>query len=134
MVHEGLCATYGILNLSQDWQGISTNQCNFRIFISLRDKNPGRQLPVELSLKFTEQNGENIFISCLRDISEEVSAEAELVKEREKALKSEQSKAGFLPIMSHEIRTPLNGLTSAIELLEATDLATSQSKYLNTLR
>ena len=36
--------------------------------------------------------------------------------------------------MSHEMRTPLNGLTGAIELLETTDLTTSQSKYLNTLR
>ena len=32
------------------------------------------------------------------------------------------------------MRTPLNGLTGAIELLETTDLTTSQSKYLNTLR
>ena len=134
MIHGGLCAIYGIQILSQDWQGISTNQCKFRIFISLRDKNPGRQLPVELSLEFTEQNGENLFISFLRDMSEEASAEAELVKERDKALKSEQSKADLLAIMSHEMRPPLNGLTSAIELLEATDLTTSQSKYLNTLR
>jgi signal transduction histidine kinase len=51
-----------------------------------------------------------------------------------KALKSEQAKADFLAIMSHEMRTPLNGLTGAIELLGATDLTTSQSKYLNTLR
>ena len=32
------------------------------------------------------------------------------------------------------MRTPLNGLTGAIELLETTDLTTSQNKYLNTLR
>jgi len=49
-------------------------------------------------------------------------------------LKSEQAKADFLAIMSHEMRTPLNGLTGAIELLETTDLTTSQSTYLNTLR
>ena len=80
-----------------------------------------------------EQNGENLFISFMHDISEEVAAEAELVKARDKALKSEQAKADFLSIMSHEMRTPLNGLTGAIELLEKTDLTTSPSKYLNTL-
>ena len=37
-------------------------------------------------------------------------------------------------IVCYEMRTPLNGLTGAIELLEATDLTTSQSKCLNTLR
>ena len=63
-----------------------------------------------------------------------VVAEAELVKARDKALKSEQAKADFLAIMSHEMRTPLNRLTGAIELLETTGLTTSQSKYLNTLR
>ena len=104
-----------------------------RVKLDARDKQ-GRQFPVELSLEVMEQNGENLFISFLRDISEEVAAEAELVKARDKALKSEQAKADFLAIMSHEMRTPLNGLTGAIELLETTDLTTSQSKYLNTLR
>ena len=104
-----------------------------RVKLDARDKK-GRQFPVELSLEVMEQNGENLFISFLRDISEEVAAEAELVKARDKALKSEQAKADFLAIMSHEMRTPLNGLTGAIELLETTDLTTSQNKYLNTLR
>ena len=104
-----------------------------RVKLDARDKQ-GRQFPVELSLEVMEQNGENLFISFLRDISEEVAAEAELVKARDKVLKSEQAKADFLAIMSHEMRTPLNGLTGAIELLETTDLTTSQSKYLNTLR
>ena len=104
-----------------------------RVKLDARDKK-GRQFPVELSLEVMEQNGENLFISFLRDISEEVAAEAELVKARDKALKSEQAKADFLAIMSHEMRTPLNGLTGAIELLETTGLTTSQSKYLNTLR
>ena len=104
-----------------------------RVKLDARDKQ-GRQFPVELSLEVMEQNGANLFISFLREISEEVAAEAELVKARDKALKSEQAKADFLAIMSHETRTPLNGLTGAIELLETMDLTTSQSKYLNTLR
>jgi len=104
-----------------------------RVKLDARDKQ-GRQFPVELSLEVMEQDGEKLFISFLRDISEEVAAEAELVKARDKALKSEQAKADFLAIMSHEMRTPLNGLTGAIELLETTDLSQTQDKYLNTLR
>ena len=66
-----------------------------RVKLVARDKK-GRQFPVELSLEVMEQNGENLFISFLRDISEEVAAEAKLVKARDKALKSEQAKADFL--------------------------------------
>ena len=74
------------------------------------------------------QNGENLLISFLRDVSEEVAAKEELVKARDKALKSEQAKADFLAIMSHEMRTPLNGVTGAIELLEATELSQTHTK------
>ena len=41
-----------------------------RVKLDARDKQ-GRQFPVELSLEVMEQNGENLFISFLRDISEE---------------------------------------------------------------
>ena len=71
-----------------------------RLKLDARDKK-GSKFPVELSLEVMEQNGENLFISFLRDIREEVAAEAELVKARDKALKSEQAKADFLAIMSH---------------------------------
>ena len=104
-----------------------------RVKLHARDKK-GRQFPVELSLEVMNQNGENLLISFLRDVSEEVAAKEELVKARDKALKSEQAKADFLAIMSHEMRTPLNGVTGAIELLEATELSQTQSKYINTLR
>ena len=59
-----------------------------RVKLDARDQK-GSQFPVELSLEVMEQNGENLFISFLRDIREEVAAEAELVKARDKALKSE---------------------------------------------
>ena len=49
-----------------------------RVKLDARDKK-GRQFPVELSLEVMEQNGENLFISFLRDISEEVAAEAAVV-------------------------------------------------------
>jgi PAS domain S-box-containing protein len=104
-----------------------------RVKLHARDKK-GRQFPVELSLEVMNQNGENLLISFLRDVSEEVAAKEELVKARDKALKSEQAKADFLAIMSHEMRTPLNGVTGAIVLLEATELSQAQSKYISTLR
>lgn len=104
-----------------------------RVKLHARDKSK-RQFPVELSLEVIEQEGDTFFISFLRDISDEVAAEQELIKARDQALKSEHAKADFLAIMSHEMRTPLNGLIGAIELLQETELTPTQEKYLKTVR
>ncbi|TKG94081.1 PAS domain S-box protein [Puteibacter caeruleilacunae] len=55
----------------------------------------------------------NIFaLAIIRKQSEE-----QIVKEKQKAIKSDQLKSAFLANMSHEIRTPMNGLMGFIDLL-----------------
>ena len=89
----------------------------------------GRVFPVELSISSAESEDGEIFVSYIRDISERVAAQAELVDARDKAVAGEQAKAKFLAVMSHEMRTPLNGLLGSLQLLRGTKLNTRQRGF-----
>lgn len=87
----------------------------------------GRIFPVELSISSAEGPDGEIFVSYLRDISNRVVKEEELVKARDKAVAGEKAKADLVAVMSHEMRTPLNGIVGALELLKTTDLNKTQA-------
>ena len=89
----------------------------------------GRVFPVELSIDVAEHNGRLIFVSFMRDITEEKAAQKELVLARDRALAGEKAKAEFLAVMSHEMRTPLNGLLGSLSLMEDTKLSDRQKLF-----
>ncbi len=90
----------------------------------------GSIFPIELAIQTAvTDSGDDIFIAFLRDITEHVAAQAELVEARDKALAGEKLKTVFLSTMSHEIRTPLNGLLGNMSLLRDTDLDEKQSRF-----
>ena len=82
----------------------------------------GEVFPIEFSIAEAKGEDSEIFISYLRDISKEVSAEDELREARDAAIAGEKSKSRFLAVMSHEMRTPMNGLLGTMELLGDTEL------------
>ncbi|KAG1655712.1 Sensor histidine kinase AruS [Nymphon striatum] len=92
-------------------------------------RHDGSVFPVELAIQSASTDQGDIFIAFLRDISNRVAAEAELVAARDKALAGEKLKTDFLSTMSHEIRTPLNGLLGNMNLLRDTKLDSTQDRY-----
>ncbi|WP_232281890.1 hybrid sensor histidine kinase/response regulator [Roseobacter sp. SK209-2-6] len=94
----------------------------------------GEVFPVEMALSVSESGSGTVFVSYIRDISDRIAAEKELLKARDDALAGERAKADLLTVMSHEMRTPLTGVLGAIDLLEGTGPTTEQGRYLNAMR
>lgn len=94
----------------------------------------GTVFQVEATIAAVEADGEEIFVSFLRDVSARAAAEKELVEVRDKAVAGEKAKAELLAVMSHEMRTPLNGLLGTMELMQDTTLVLEQRNYLSAMK
>lgn len=93
----------------------------------------GDIFPVEFAIQSAKTDDGEIFIAFLRDISNRVKAEQDLVEARDQALAGEKAKTDFLATMSHEIRTPLNGLLGNLALLRDTKLSAKQARYIKNM-
>lgn len=93
----------------------------------------GSLFPVELSISRAWSDQGEIFVSYLRDVTQQVAAEQELLRARDTALAAAKAKSDLLAVMSHEMRTPLNGMIGTVELLGDTDLAPRQRELLTVM-
>jgi len=67
----------------------------------------------------------------IRDISDLVSKQRELIEAKERAEESDRLKSAFLANMSHEIRTPMNGILGFTEMLKEPKLTgEEQQEYI----
>ncbi len=89
----------------------------------------GEEFPVELSISAAQSEQGTVFISYLRDISDQKINEQNLIDARDRAERTDKAKSQFLGVMSHEMRTPLNGLIGVLDLLRKTELTELQNKY-----
>ncbi len=89
----------------------------------------GETFPIELSLGMTDDPDGPIFTGYIRDISDEVKAQAELTIARDEALAAAGAKSQFLAVMSHEMRTPLNGVLAVLDILASTRLDEEQRRF-----
>lgn len=81
-----------------------------------------RHFPVEVTARRARVAGEDMWIICVRDLSDRKGLEralerAKLLEDaRDRAEQARMAKTRFLATVSHELRTPLHGVNSALEL------------------
>jgi len=77
-----------------------------------------------------DQPGSRLIV--IRDITDSIIRQKELIKAKEKAEESDRLKSEFLANMSHEIRTPMSGILGFTELLRELKLPEDeQQEYLS---
>ena len=72
--------------------------------------NTDERINVQVSLNKVFWYGKNLLISVIRDFSERIKFEKELIRAKTAAENSDKLKTSFLQNLSHEIRTPLNAI------------------------
>ncbi len=100
-------------------------------FYWVHSRKDGTTFDAEISLNMINMEGKLFIQAIVRDISERVRAEKEMVSARDKAEKATASKTFFLAKMSHEIRTMLGGITNSAQLLHRTKVNEQQSELLD---
>ncbi|MES2206015.1 MAG: ATP-binding protein [Pseudomonadota bacterium] len=107
---------------------------NKRVEFSALNKN-GFVFPIELSLTAQSLKGEIFFIGFIRDITQRIAAEQQLIEARNAAETANIAKTEFLANMSHEIRTPMNAVVGLTYLLaQSKSLTEQQKKFIDTLQ
>ncbi|HVN59321.1 MAG TPA: PAS domain S-box protein [Bacteroidales bacterium] len=82
-------------------------------------KNDGSTFQAEVSsVSFRDRHGNLKTSMTVRDLTEQHKAEADLIREKNKAEESDRLKTAFLHNISHEIRTPMNAIVGFSALLE----------------
>jgi len=96
-------------------------------------KKDGSTFPMDLSVSKMTIGGKTKYSGIIRDDTERLENENELIKAKDDAQKADEAKSNFLASMSHEIRTPMNGVLGMIELLQDTPLNTQQEDIVQTI-
>ncbi|VAW56145.1 BarA sensory histidine kinase (= VarS = GacS) [hydrothermal vent metagenome] len=89
--------------------------------------------PIDLTVSEMFINGKTKFTGIIRDDTERLKNETELINAKNDAQQGAETKSNFLASMSHEIRTPMNGVLGMVELLQDTPLNEVQKDIIDTI-
>ncbi len=90
-------------------------------YFTLRRKD-GTTYHTEITGTNIEINKQKLVLGSIRDVSEIIKYQDELIAAKEKAEESDRLKSAFLMNVSHEIRTPMNGILGFINFLDEPNL------------
>lgn len=93
-----------------------------------------RIVPVEVGLSKLATRHGAVFTAIIRDISQNLNAEAELNQALSDANAANAAKSAFLAAMSHEVRTPLNGVLGMAQAMARDALPPKQAERLEIIR
>ncbi len=75
--------------------------------------------------------GDDKYLAIVRNITEQVESQRELLWAKERAEESDKLKTAFLANLSHEIRTPMNGILGFVDILKDDLPVAEQHGYLD---
>lgn len=105
---------------------VSSNK-DFLITEQQLKRKTGEIFTAEITTSFIKDAGKTVdILSIVRDVSEKIKYENELIEAKEKAEEADRLKSAFLANMSHEIRTPMNGILGFSDLLRTPDLTNEE--------
>jgi len=120
-----------------EFQGFQENgdhpMLNKRIELKATRKNKD-EFPIELTVTAIQDEQELYYSAFVRDISDRLQREKELVQTKERAEEAAKAKSQFLSVMSHELRTPLNAVIGITHLLLQSHPREDQQEDLRTLQ
>ncbi|MFD2205841.1 PAS domain S-box protein [Kiloniella antarctica] len=80
-----------------------------------------KELSMYLAVSKLQVGKDIFFVGILRDLTEKVRAENDILAAKEEAEHANQAKSHFLSSMSHELRTPLNTILGFSQLLQISE-------------
>lgn len=81
----------------------------------------GQEISMYLAVSELMVGDQVCFVGILRDLTENVRAENDILRAKEEAERANMAKSHFLSSMSHELRTPMNTILGFAQLLQVTD-------------
>ncbi len=124
---------YDLYAEDSERDNISLNELNQELGIFQLRKKDGSVIWVEDHgwYSFDESGEITYHEGIMRNVTERIQKEEELIKAKEHAEESDRLKSAFLSNMSHEIRTPMNGILGFAELLKEPGLTgETQQEYI----